>query len=142
VSERQPPPPDILRRFTPTPYVFEVWVDGRCVRIEADDLEVALAIRHACRVRRIGDEGSTLLWRMIRDDKAPEYAAELTVFATGGVKALMHRSGTLLIADREKREVFGFIGAGLKMPELTERLLPRLMCSTYVDCENLPFTNK
>jgi hypothetical protein len=131
VSERQPPPPDLLRRFTPTPYVFEVWVNGSRIRIEADDLEIALAIRNACRVRSIPEVGPVLFWRLIRDGRASTYGPELAVFATGELRTVMHWSGTLLIADREKREVFGFIGAGLEMKELTEWLLPQLMCSAH-----------
>lgn len=131
MSERQAPPPDILRRFTPTPYVFEMWVDGSRIRIESDDLEIALAIRNACRVRSIGEEGPMLFWRLIQDGRALGYGAELAVFETGELRTVMHRSGTLLIADREQREVFGFIGAGLEMKELTELLLPQLMCSAH-----------
>jgi hypothetical protein len=137
-----PPPPDFLRRFTPTPYVFDVWANGHCVRIEADDLEVALAMRHACRMSNFGEDEPTLYWRLIRDCRAPGYGAELTIFSTGDLKTLLHQSGTLLIADMKRREVFGFIGAGLDMRQLTGSLLPQLMRHPSSSCEGEPFTNK
>ncbi len=130
MSERMPPPPDLLRRFTPTPYVFELRMDERCIRIEADDLEVALAVRDACRTRSANDE-PVLHWRLIRDSGVPRYGEELAMFATGELKTLLHKSGTLLIADRKRREVFGFIGAGLEMQQLTGDLLPLLMHSAH-----------
>ena len=127
MSTKMPLPPDFLRRFTPTPYIFDVWANGHCIRIEADDLEVALAIRNVCRMRSVGEEEPTLYWRLIRDRWAPRYGAELTIFSAGGVKTLLHRSGTLLIADTKRRETFGFVGAGLDTRQLTESLIPQLM---------------
>jgi hypothetical protein len=137
-----PLPPDFLRRFTPTPYVFDVWANEHCIRIEAGDLEIALAIRQACRMGSFGEEEPTLYWRLIRDCRAPEYGAELSIFSTGELKTLLHQSGTLLIADRKRREVFGFIGPGLDMRQLTQSLLPQLMRHASSSGEEEPFTNK
>jgi hypothetical protein len=122
----QPSPPDLLRRFTPTPYVFELHVGRELIRIEADDLQIALSVRHACREQCRDGGGPVVFWRLIQDRCAPRYGEELSVFSLEKVKTLLHGSGTLLVADVERREVFGFIGAGLRLTQLTERLLPML----------------
>lgn len=137
MSERQPLPPDFLRRFTPTPYVFELHVKRRSIRIEADDLEVALAIRNICQELQFEEKVTVRFWRMIRDRQTAGYATEVEVFAMGGLRTLMHRSGSVLIADSPQGEVFGFIAAGLTMHELTERLLPLLLSSDEKASERL-----
>jgi hypothetical protein len=129
MSEKQPLPPDFLRRFTPTPYLFELQLDRTPIRIEADDLEVALAIRDICQGLQIEKGVPVRFWRMIRDRQTVGYGTDVEIFATGELRSMMHRSGSVLIADRVKAEVFGFIAMGLTMHELTGRLLPLLLSS-------------
>lgn len=121
-----PPPPDLLRRFTPTPYVFELATDNNLIRIEADDLEIALAVRRAAKLQHKRKTLAIQSWRMVRDHDAPRLGADLSVFSTQKLRTLLHRSGTLLVADLETRSVFGFIGAGISARQLTEELLPLL----------------
>jgi hypothetical protein len=63
------------------------------------------------------------------------------VFSSGKIKTLLHVSGTILIADMEKREVFGFVGLGLQPSQLVEKLLPLLVRSNGEHSRDA-FTNK
>jgi hypothetical protein len=126
--------PDLVRRFTPIPYVFELGAGRDLIRIETDDLQVALSLRSACEVRGAGNGELFVFFRLIRDRRAPQYGEELSIFSSGRLKMLLHATGTLLVADIERREVFGFIGAGLSLAQLTEKLLPlltRFECGTF-----------
>jgi hypothetical protein len=123
------PPPDLILRFTPTPYVFECDAGGGLIRIESDDLQIALSLRHSYSLLETDNGEPVVLWRLIRDRCAPRYGVELSVFSSGEIRTLLHGSGTILIADMEKREVFGFVGAGLALSQLAGRLLPALMNS-------------
>jgi hypothetical protein len=142
MSESQPLPPDFLRRFTPTPYIFELQMNGECVRIEADDIEVALMIRNLCRTRIVAGGAPARFWRLIRDRGAPQYWTECEVVTAGALTTLIERTGTVLIADGARREIFGFLGARLTMQELRDNLLPRLLNIGKTKLPDLPFTNK
>jgi hypothetical protein len=142
VSDSQPLPPDYLRRFTPTPYIFELQMNRECVRIEADDLEVALMIRNLCRKHIVEGVAPARFWRLIRDRGAPQYWTECEVVTAGALTTLIGRMGTVLIADGPRREIFGFLGAGLTMQDLRDNLIPRLLNIGKTELPDLPFTNK
>jgi hypothetical protein len=124
MSEKQPLPPDLLHRFTPTPYVLKIQVEGQSIRIEADDLEIALAIRNFCQWQKAGEGVQIHFWRLVRDRHAGGYKSDLEVVSTGKLRTMMHKSGSIFISDALKGELFGFIAMGLTMYELTMRLLP------------------
>jgi hypothetical protein len=126
VTGKLPLPPDLMLRFTPTPYVFELGAGRDLIRIETDDLQVALSLRCACKVWGVENVKPIVFFRLVRDRRAPQYGEELSVFSSGRLKTLLHATGTLLVADIERREVFGLIGAGLSLAQLTEKLLPLL----------------
>ena len=126
MTRKPSPPPDLVRRFTPTPYVFEVDTGRDLIRIESDDLQIALSVRHACRIHSIDYGRPIVFWRFVRERCAPLSGAEFSVFSSGKLKTLLHSAGTLLVEDMERREVFGFIGAGLPLTHLTVKLLPLL----------------
>ena len=124
---RQPPlPPDVVRRFTSTPYVFEVDAGRDLIRIEADDLQLALSLRHACRSRSLHTRRTIVFWRLVRERCAPTWTAESRLFSCGRLRTLLQGTGTLLVEDVERREVFGFIDVGLPITQFTETLLPLL----------------
>jgi hypothetical protein len=142
LNEKQPLAPDFLRRFTPTPYIFEVLINGGLVRIESDDLEIALSIRGRCQSQR-NDVGVTVrFWRLVRDRHVRGYERDLEVVATGGLRTITHRSGSVLFVDSQKGAVFGFIAMGLTTRELTDRLLPLLLVHPKQNRQSRPFTNK
>jgi hypothetical protein len=135
------PPPDLVLRFTPTPYVFECDAGRDLIRIESDDLQTALFLRHSCSLLEIDEGEPVVFWRLIRERRAPRYGVELSVLSSGKIKTLLHGSGTILIADLEKREVFGFVGSGLQLPQLAEKLLP-LLIRSHGEHSRDAFTNK
>jgi hypothetical protein len=127
---RQPSlPPDLVRRFTPTPYVFEIDAGRDLIRIEADDLQLALSLRHACRSQSLDSRRPIVFWRLVRERCAPPWTAESSLFSCGRLKTLLQGTGTLLVEDVERREVFGFIDVGLPITQFTQALIPLLMHS-------------
>ncbi len=141
MTGKSSPPPDLVLRFTPTPYVFKCDAGGDLIRIESDDLQIALSLRHSCSLLEIDNGEPVVLWRLIRDRCAPQYGVELSVFSSGEIRTLLHGSGTILIADLNKREVFGFVGSGLQLSQLTDKLLPVLI-RPYGEQSRDAFTNK
>jgi hypothetical protein len=75
-------PPDLLRRFAPAPYVFSIVRDHQCVWIEANDLEVALAIRRSCMLQSKESRTRVLFWELIRDSASPRGGSEILAKAT------------------------------------------------------------
>lgn len=142
MSESKPVPPDFLRRFTPTPYVFELRACDEYVRVEADDLEIALAIRRLCRTQILYGEIPVQFWRLIRDQNAPGYPANCEVFRGGALTTIMHCTGTVLIFDGARRELFGFLSSCLTTQELIGDLLPQLFRRETANLHDAPFTNK
>lgn len=123
-------PPDLMRRFTPTPYVFELNSGTGVIRIEAEDLQLALSLRHVCSAQSADIGEPIVFWRLVRERRgAMPQAAESIFFSSGKLRMLLHGTGTLLIQDMERREVLGFIGAEVQVTQLTEKLIPLLRCS-------------
>ena len=110
------------------------------IRIEADDLQLALSLRHACRAQSAENTEPIIFWRVVRERCAPQSGPEFSVFSSGKLKTFLHGTGTLLVKDIERREVVGFIGATLPLRQLTEKLLPLVMRSDAEPRER--FTNK
>ena len=126
MTRKPSPPPDLVRRFTPTPYVFEIDTGSDLIRIESDDLQIALSLRHACRVQSVDYGRPIIFWRFVRERCALRSGTEFSLFSSGKLKTLLHSTGTLLVEDMERREIFGFIGVGLPLTQLRVKLLPLL----------------
>jgi hypothetical protein len=119
--------PDLLRRFVPTPYVF-IKCDGpnRFV-VESNDLEIALGVRHSDIVHCEGKRTGGLLCKFIRDLTGPIDRSETTIVSDGVLRILFMGRGTILIHDRERSELLGFIARGVQVEELVSSLIPALL---------------
>jgi hypothetical protein len=119
--------PDLLRRFVPTPYVFSKSNGPNRISIESNDLEIALGVRRTgltdCRDgRRRG-----LLCKLIRDMAGPVDGSERTIVYDGALRVLYRGTGTILIHDRERSELLGFVAKNVKVEELVTSLIPALL---------------
>jgi hypothetical protein len=119
--------PDLLRRFVATPYVFNGSVGRQQLCIQSNDLEIALSVRRSCITHRFKGGSDILLWKLIRDSAAPEDDAQILTISDGVLRTLHLGTGTVLIYDRERAEVLGFISPAVKTQELSSSLIPSLL---------------
>jgi hypothetical protein len=119
-------PPDLLRRFAPAPYVFSIVHDHQRVWIEANDLEVALAIRRSCMLQSKESRTRVLFWKLIRDSASPRGGSEILIFVNGPHRALHLGVGTIIIYDTERSELLGFIAHDIDSEQLVTALIPLL----------------
>jgi hypothetical protein len=118
--------PDLLRRFVATPYVFGGRDGARRINVESNELEIALEIRSSaaiqCEVRRTG----TLSCKIVRDTAAPVDGSQISIISDGAVRVLCRGRGTVVIHDRERSELLGFLSSDTTAEELVSSLLPML----------------
>jgi hypothetical protein len=119
--------PDLLRRFVATPYVFNIRVGRQQLCIQSNDLEIALSIRRSCIAQRFKGGSDVLVWKLLRDTVAPEDGAQILTISDGVLRTLHLGIGTVLIYDRERAEVLGFISAAVKAQQLSSSLIPSLL---------------
>lgn len=119
--------PDLLRRFVPTPYVFSGCEGQYQIRIESNDLEIALGIRHSDVVQREGSRSGGLHCKLIRDMAGPVDGSGKLIVSSGALRILQMGRGTILIHDHERSELLGFISGNVKVQELVSSLIPALL---------------
>jgi hypothetical protein len=125
--------PDLLRRFVATPFVFCSSKGASQICIQSNDLEIALSIRRSCIAQRPPDRFNVLTWKLIRDASAPTQDTQILTVTDGSLRTLSYGTGTILIHDRQRAEVFGFISAQVKAEQLISSLLPVLLNSQGQD---------
>jgi hypothetical protein len=120
--------PDLLRRFVPTPYVFSKCDGPNRFLVESNDLEIALGVRHSDIVHCEGNRAGGLLCKVIRDHWAgPIDGSDITIVSDGFLRILYMGRGTILIHDRERSELLGFIARRVQVQELISSLIPTLL---------------
>lgn len=134
--------PDLLRRFVATPYIFCVGDNFQLVRVESNDLEIALGVRNSDIVQREKSRGG-LLCRLIRDMASPVDGSEISIIADGPLRILQRGRGTVLIHDRERAELLGFVSRGVQVQELVLSLIPRILgAQSEEKIDSTAFTKK
>jgi hypothetical protein len=119
--------PDLLRRFVPTLYVFNKGVGSSQICVESNDLEIALSVRHSDIVQRQGNRTGGLHCKLIRDMAGPVDESEISIISDGTLRVLHLGRGTILIHDRERSEILGFISRNVTVQELVSSLIPALL---------------
>jgi hypothetical protein len=119
--------PDLLRRFAATPYVFNSSIEGEQLCIQSNDLEIALSVRRFCIAQRFKCDSRVVVWKLIRDTAAPRDGTQILTISDGQLRTLHLGTGTILVYDRERAEVLGFISAAVKTQHLSTSLIPSLL---------------
>jgi hypothetical protein len=119
--------PDLLRRFVPTLYVFNKDVGSSQIRIESNDLEIALSVRYSDIIERQGSRAGGLLCKLIRDMAGPVEDSEISIISDEALRVLVLGRGTILIHDHERSEILGFISRNVTVQELVSSLIPALL---------------
>jgi hypothetical protein len=119
--------PDLLRRFVATPHSSVFCIGNDHVRLETNDLSLADTIRNAnvCREKSNAQEHSE--WKLIRDNQAPCDGKDITIFSAGSIGTILLGTGTIIVVDRERREVFGFITPDISRDEMASTVLPLIL---------------
>jgi hypothetical protein len=119
--------PDLLRRFVATPYVFSTGDDLNLLQVESNDLEIALGVRNSDIIHRQKSRSGGLLCRLIRDMAGPVGGLEISILSDGPLRILQQGRGTVLVHDRERAELLGFVSRSVPVQELVLSLIPRLL---------------
>jgi hypothetical protein len=119
--------PDLLRRFVPTPYVFNKFEGAKHFTVESNDLEIALGVRHSDIVHRQSNRAGGLRCKFIRDVSGPMDDSEIAILSAGNLRVLSMGRATILIHDRERSELLGFIARKIPVQELLSSLIPAIL---------------
>jgi hypothetical protein len=125
--------PDLLRRFVATPYVFSNNGGGVQRSVQSNDLEIALSVRQLYTKRYSGSLPHVVLWRIIRDTAPADKEPQLFTITDGCLRTLHLGMRTVLVHDRERAEVLGFLSAGVETQDLVSSLIPLLLRSNGRD---------
>jgi hypothetical protein len=120
-------PPDLLRRFVATPYVFTNDDGPDRLSVRSNDLEIALAIRRHWFDPSRGNRPSVISWKILRDIAAPDDSAEVSILYDRKLRTLMVGPGAILSYDIERSEILGFISAKTTVKQLASSLIPMLL---------------
>lgn len=127
-SSRLQDPLDLLRRFIPTPLKAVYRIGEIRVVVETNDFSLLPTLPLDADL----DEPQRLRleWKLVRDadSQAP---LDAPVFLTSGALTVVGMGGACLLGvDHERRELFGFIGAGVDGSTYQEFLVPYLSTIT------------
>lgn len=120
-------PPDLLRRFVATPYVFVDSVGPNRCSVRSNDLGIALAVRRYWRSQR-GENLSTIVsWQLIRDVLVPNDTTEVTLIHAAELRTLTVGTETILFYDVRRSECLGFVSSTIAIKHLISELIPTLL---------------
>lgn len=128
--------PDLLRRFTPTPYAADLRVMQRTVRLETNSRELLdVALKFFDRHQHGETTPREFLWRITcePDPRVQSTAVQLAAFSDAGLRYVNVEQRGFLAVDLDRREAVGslpdlFVESG---PELrNNRPLDILFCMT------------
>jgi hypothetical protein len=119
--------PDLLRRFVPTPYIFDKCDGPHRSVVESNDLEIALGVRHFIMGHSQRNRVGGLRCKLILDLAAPVAGSESTIYSDGTLRILYRGAGTILVHDQERSELFGFVARDVEVHELVSLLIPALL---------------
>lgn len=123
-SSRYNEPLDVLRRFIPTPLRAMYRIQRICVTVETNDFALlpALPLQPDLHPR----EENLVEWKLIRDDDSEGMLESPRFLTTGSLTVVEMGTACLLGIDHERRELLGFIGAGVDARTYQEFLVPFL----------------
>jgi hypothetical protein len=135
-------PLDLLHRFIPTPFRTRFRVGETTVRVETNDFSLLPELPLETEFNLFSS--LDILWRVVRDFDAPGHLEEPLQLVSGPLTIVSMGTGCLLGADRERGELFAFIGASVDPRTFHDSLVP-LLCrmsfkSNEVDHEIWPDT--
>jgi hypothetical protein len=118
--------PDLLRRFIATPFIFGGRDSSSRICVESNELEIALRLRDSAVIQFEAIRASGLFCKIVRDMAAPTDDQGSSIISDGTLRVLCRGRGTIIVHDRERSELLGFLSPNIKAVELVSTLLPML----------------
>jgi hypothetical protein len=120
-------PPDLLRRFVATPYVFTNDDGPERLSVRSNDLEIAITIRRHWLNPSRGNRPSVVSWKILRDIEIPNNSTEVSILYDKNLRTLIVGTGAILSYDIQRSEILGFISAKTTVKQLASSLIPMLL---------------
>jgi hypothetical protein len=117
-------PLDPLRRFVPTPLRTRFRLGGSTVMVESNDF--SLLPTFSLDTATGAPDPSAFKWKLIRDFDVPGFLHEPLTLITGQLTVVGMGPACVLGLDRERRELFCFIGHDVDTKTFQEYLVPFL----------------
>jgi hypothetical protein len=118
-------PPDLLRRFVPTPLRTRFRIGTATVMVETNDFALLPALPLECGSPELVP--SKLEWKLVRDPDAHGLLRETALLSWGQVTVAAMGAACVLGVDHERGELLCFIGADVDTRTFQEFLVP-LFC--------------
>ena len=118
-------PPDLLKRFVPTPFRAELQMGSTRVTVKTNDPAIPALLRGfktRSRVRPL----RRFLWKIVRDDDVRASASQPMLLRNGPVVVLSMGPACLIGVDYDKNELFAFLGSFAGGDTFTASILPLL----------------
>jgi hypothetical protein len=127
MSVQREPVPDLLRRFTPTPYFADVVFAGIPLAVQTNDPEITTAMQRGSSAEITSQFDRPMLVRVVRDDDAPDDSSGIMVLSAWPLVTLLVGTGTTLVLDCERREILGFLSLSVSADRFARKLIPILL---------------
>lgn len=119
--------PDLLRRFTPTPCLADLVLEGVPLAVQTNDPQIITEMQRG-RIQEVNVAfPRCVVARIVRDHDAPAGGSESTLLSAGPLVTLVVGTGTTLALDCERRELLGFLAPSVSPERLVRDLLPMLL---------------
>jgi hypothetical protein len=124
-TEASPSPPDLLKRFVPTPFRADLQMGSTRVVVKTNDPAIPGLLRGfkaRSRVRPL----RRFRWKLVRDGDVRAPASRPILLRNGPVVVLSMGPACLIGVDYEKNELFAFLGCFARGDTFTASILPLL----------------
>lgn len=118
-------PLDILQRFAPAPYTSVSLFSGAILKTSSNDRTLFPPFPDL-QVAADGVEAS-ITWKLLRDPTAQGSIERSTTFITETLSAIFMGPACLIGADRQRAQIFAFLGSQVDTRAYREHILPALV---------------
>jgi hypothetical protein len=117
--------PDLLRRFTPTPLSTCFSLGVNQVRLETNDPKI-IRVFECMKSTAVNNGEPTFQWKLVRDDVGGS-DKDMFILVSDDLITLFRGQSTVIVIDRGRREVLGFLSPDVTPSELRTSLVPLLV---------------
>ena len=118
-------PLDILQRFAPAPYTSISLCGGSVLKTATNDRTLLPPFPHL--QVPAGESEVSITWKLLRDPTAQGSIEAQTTFVTETLSAIFMGPACLMAADRQRAQLFAFLGSQVDSRAYREEILPALV---------------
>ena len=119
--------PDLLRRFSSAPHCSVGRLQDFEVTLQTNDLDLVSSLQAVGQTSSDTQNNSPLFVKIVRDCESLADVSKPTVLSAWPLTTLLCGTGTVLTLDCERREILGFVAAGISADRVIHELLPILL---------------